>query len=318
MQHDRRRRGSDIPNASFAEVINAYLASDVFAALASGTRYNYSHYLGWAQRREALGSLSIHVLGPDHVQAWLDGLSAKPGCQAMAKGALLALQKWACVRRRLPFPIMIGVQASAYTDEDGHDPWPDSLIELAISSSRRPELTRALKLLAATGQRRSDIIKMRFNDIERILYSVTGEWMSGINVTQKKTGKKLWVPIDDAFAAEIASWPRTMPPFLVLNVHGQPMTGRWLSRLFHREREGNPAWAPIKEQGLVIHGLRAARVVALRKRGLTDLQIASIVGMSRPMVERYTRLAAQEQMAMAAVHYLNKTADTKKPHFNHG
>ena len=58
---------------------------------------------------------------------------------------------------------------------------------------------------------------------------------------------------------------------------------------------------------MVLHGLRATAVVRARKRGLSDLQIANVYGMSPPMVSRYSRLADQGDMAMAAVHFLDRT-----------
>jgi hypothetical protein len=42
--------------------------------------------------------------------------------------------------------------------------------------------------------------------------------------------------------------------------------------------------------------------------GATELQIASMFGMSEPMVARYSRLADQTEMALAAVHVLDGTA----------
>ena len=69
----------------------------------------------------------------------------------------------------------------------------------------------------------------------------------------------------------------------------------------------NEALAPLREAGLVLHGLRATAVVRARKAGASVLQIASMFGMSEPMVARYSRLAEQEEMALAAVHYLDRT-----------
>ena len=64
---------------------------------------------------------------------------------------------------------------------------------------------------------------------------------------------------------------------------------------------------PISAAGLVLHGLRSTAVVRARKRGATVLQISSMFGMSEPMVARYSRLADQREMAMAAVHHLDGT-----------
>jgi hypothetical protein len=49
------------------------------------------------------------------------------------------------------------------------------------------------------------------------------------------------------------------------------------------------------------HGLRGTRVVELRRRGATTLQIQDTVGMSIRMVERYCRFADKKANAMATV-----------------
>jgi hypothetical protein len=76
-------------------------------------------------------------------------------------------------------------------------------------------------------------------------------------------------------------------------------------------RDNNSKLKPLKEAGLVLHGLRATAVVRARKAGATDLQIASMYGMSVPMVSRYSRLADQSDMALAAVHFLDRTAQER-------
>jgi predicted transcriptional regulator len=58
----------------------------------------------------------------------------------------------------------------------------------------------------------------------------------------------------------------------------------------------------------VLHGLRATAVVRARRAGATVLEIASMFGMTEPTVARYSRLADQRDMAMAAVYRLDRTA----------
>jgi hypothetical protein len=57
-----------------------------------------------------------------------------------------------------------------------------------------------------------------------------------------------------------------------------------------------------------MHGLRATAVVRLRRAGVPVLLIGDMVGMSRQMVERYCRFSVQRENALAAVHYLDRTA----------
>ena len=78
-------------------------------------------------------------------------------------------------------------------------------------------------------------------------------------------------------------------------------------------RDSNPALMPLNEPGLVVHGLRSTAIVRARQRGATVLQISSMFGMSEPMVARYSRLAGQREMAMAAVHLLDGTQRERSP-----
>lgn len=69
----------------------------------------------------------------------------------------------------------------------------------------------------------------------------------------------------------------------------------------------------MKEAGLVLHGLRATAVVRLRRAGATTGQIAGMVGMSEPMVNRYCRKSVQRENALAAVHYLDARTKREQP-----
>src|SRR5262249_7050588 len=94
----------------------------------------------------------------------------------------------------------------------------------------------------------------------------------------------------------IATWERRPTPIL-LKEDGQPFTREQLSDQWLRERDTRPALAPLKEAGLVLHGLRATAVVRLRRAGATTGQIAGMVGMSENMVNRYCRYSVQRENA---------------------
>jgi hypothetical protein len=52
---------------------------------------------------------------------------------------------------------------------------------------------------------------------------------------------------------------------------------------------------------VTLHGLRATRVIELRQRGSTELQIQDQVGMSLKMIGRYCRFADKKANGKAAV-----------------
>jgi integrase len=118
----------------------------------------------------------------------MDGMSDRPGKQTAALAALRQLERWAIVRDLLPQPITLGVEVGH--SHNGHRPWSDEQVRLAETRAR-PELAKVVTLGANTGQRGSDLVKMRWTDYKG---------RSGINVVQVKTGKEIWVPITHELA----------------------------------------------------------------------------------------------------------------------
>lgn len=311
MQRRQQRVGKIIPG-TFAHVIRQFLAWMATQDYALATRRNWKGALRFAEIEGGLGGCSVQVIRPSLVQAFLDGLAEFPGKQSVAKSALKAVEKFAVVRDLVPIPFMTGT--SVVGSEGGHEPWPDS--HIALAKEHAPEaLVRAITLALNTGQRGSDTVRMGWTDIEEKLDPTSGLYRRGIYVAQQKTGRRLWVPfIDPEFEATLATWEKRPGPFY-LTAEGKPYTRPALTTAWRRERDGNPALKPLSEYptsnpkrfGLVLHGLRATAVVRARKRGLGVLQISNVYGMSEQMVARYSRLADQGEMAMAAVHFLDRT-----------
>jgi integrase len=293
-----------IIEGTFAAVIRAYLGSDKFRRLAPTTQKLWRDLLAIAEDGSALGAVSILKIRPALVQAFLDGLADTPGRQKNARTALKQVEKYGLVRDLLPYPIMTGTEVIGL--DGGHEPWSNEMIDLVLKHAR-PDLARVIMLGAHTGQRGSDIVKMRWSDIEGQNDPATGERREGIRVIQQKTGRRLWVPFTRELAATVERWGRDRRPpfFLVLKPSGEPYTRNQLSERWNDERDNNPALAPIKEARLKLHGLRSTAVVRARKAGATVLQIASMFGMSEPMVASYSRLADQNEMALAAVYRLD-------------
>ena len=296
-----QRRGDRIEPGAFAYVIRQYLASAKFDGLAPASRESYTRYLRIAEHPDSLGSVPVEQMRPALVQAFLDGLADRPSVQAVARTAIKAVERWAIVRDLLPGPITLGTEV--IKREGGHTPWTDEQVTFAEQHASLP-MARAITLAANTGQRGSDLVRMRWTDIE----DESGH--PGINVTQQKTGLQLWVPFTAALQSSIARWERR-PGFILLKEDGCPFTREQLSNQWLRERDTNAALAPLRGAGLVLHGLRGTAVVRLRRAGATVPQISDMVGMSPPMVTRYCRYSVQRENALAAVYRLDRTAIEK-------
>lgn len=298
MPYDESSKNSE----DFASLVRLYLASPKFTSYSAGTQAVWGRELAFASRPACLGKLSLQAIRPALVQAYLDGLAGRPGKQAMAYSALKQLEKWAIVRDLLPRPIMTGVETER--PQGGHVPWTDQEVELAEKHAR-PDVARAITLAACTGQRGSDLIRMCPTDLE--VY----QGLTGINVTQKKTGKKVWVPITSTLAKAMETWELRPGPYLT-RLDGAPWERTALTHAWYYELEHNTALKPLADRGLVLHGLRGTACVRLRQSGATIPQIADMVGMSTPMVERYCRFSLQRENATAAVIHLERTLSGKQ------
>lgn len=296
------------PNGRFAAVIDAFMLplNPKWMSFAPATRALWGTQLELAKRPDILGSYSVYEMRPALVQAFLDGIADRPAKQQAALSALRALEKWAIVRDILPHAITLGCEAEG--SDGGHIPWSDEHVALGEAHAP-PTLSRAITLAANTGQRGSDLVKMRWTDIE--VY----DGRPGINVNrQQKTKTTIWIPMTEPLQAAVATWERR-PGFILLKADGMPWTRGGLTGAWGYARDNNPALAPlrevaaagIEERGLVMHGLRGTACVRLLRAGANTRQIADMVGMSEPMVAKYTRFALQRENAMAAVIHLDRT-----------
>jgi len=261
------------------------------------TKDSWGRELRFAARPDCLGALSLQEIRPSLVQAFFDGLADRPGKQASALAALRQLEKWAIVRELLPRQITLGVEIGH--SDDGHIPWTDEQVAIGERAARS-DIARAITLGANAGQRGSDLIRMCPTDHEVF------KGVEGINVTQKKTRRQVWVPITSPLASAIATWERKPGPYLT-RPSGAPWTRKALTNAWAYERDNNPALASHKAAGLVMHGLRGTACVRLRRAGATVPQIADMVGMSEEMVARYCRFSIQKENAVAAVIHLEET-----------
>lgn len=292
-----RSKAAKISKESFAAVIRAFTSSPKFQGLSKAAQGNYGRVFRLAERPDTLGAVPVEQMRPALVQAFLDGYSDRLAMQKVAQTALKSLEKWALVRDMLHHSITFGTEAPG--SDGGNEPWSDEQVALAELHAR-PDLARMVTLAANTGQRGSDLVKMRWSDLEEY------EGRLGINVVQRKTGLKIWVPMTEPLMAAIGTWERR-PSYLILKPDDTPFTREQLSDHWLRERTKNAALAPLIPLGLSMHGLRATACVRLLRAGAHPRQIADMVGMSEQTVAHYCRFSEQRKNALAAVHYLDRT-----------
>lgn len=302
---------------TFSRVLQDFEESPAFTTNAESTQANYRYMLRWIDG--VLGKYRtddpVNGIRPKLVQLALDQLADRPAQQSNVRALLVTIDKWASPYEYLCRSITFGVHTVG--TDGGHLPWTQAQVTLGHAEARA-KLPRAIKLMAHLGQRGSDTIRMRLNDIAHEENPLTGQRVPGVNVIQQKTGLRLWVPFDEEIADLIETWRSDVrnqgaPWLLLTRPDGSPYMRRQLTDHWADERDQNHALGSLRDLGyktkkdssVVMHGLRGTRVISLRKAGASVPMISSMIGMSPPMVTRYSRFADQVDMALAAVHKLN-------------
>jgi hypothetical protein len=284
---------------TFASVVREFMTTDIWKGYSDSTKRTWGRELTDAieDPDDGLGDILVHNLTPPDVQEYLDSIAEWPAKQAVTLRALRRLDSWAGLRNKLPRQVTFGCEVIG--SQGGHIPWEEHEVKFATDNSP-PHIARAVLLGYYTGQRCVDLAKMLHSDIE------TDGDFTEVHVIQKKTLRELWIPFHDELKAAYATWERRVPENILLKKDGTPYTANTLGKTWGYHRQHNPALAPLKRRGLVMHGLRGGCCLYLSRRGLTDHQIGDMIGMSIAMVSRYTRLSSQRKNARTAMAFLNK------------
>jgi integrase len=233
---------------------------------------------------EGIGHRQVREMTREHVQRILAKRADRPGAANEALKKLRILIRFAIDKGwRHDDPC---ARIKKFPEGEFHT-WTDD--EIAIFEHRWPlgTLARtAFALLLYTGQRRSDVVRMAWPDVDDGI----------IGVVQGKTGAKLGVPIHSALSDALAHCPRGDRTILVTSF-SKPFTGNGF---------GNFMADRIAETGLpercVTHGLRKAAARRLAEAGCSANEIASITGHATlAEVSRYTKAAEQTKLARAAM-----------------
>jgi integrase len=174
-----------------------------------------------------------------------------------------------------------------------HARWDDERFETFIANV--PQRIRLAMMLALyTGQRRVDLVNMKWEDYD-------GEYIS---VWQQKTSIRLSVPVHKRLKAELDQTKRVGKTILV-NSFGQRWNPDSLNRAIKMElnRLGmSVGVGQNNDQPLRLHGLRKSAAAKLAEAGCTPHQIAAITGhKSLKQVEHYTNEANQKRLATEAI-----------------
>jgi integrase len=173
--------------------------------------------------------------------------------------------------------------------------WPIELCQ-KFEAYPHPELVTFYFLGRYAGQRRSDLVNMRWDHIDTA--------RNEMFVAQIKTKARIWVPMPKRLQDRLASWPRT-GDYIVMSSKGRgPWRETSVTNEFIRitkelgfsttDSKGEPRYySP--------HGLRHLCGVELAHAGASDRQIAAVLGHATlKQVEVYVRQAEQRVLARDA------------------
>jgi len=291
---DIRPKIERVGNGTLAALIVSYKQDAAFKDLRPTTKAGYLSRLD-AIRREH-GGRSVTGLNQERIETMLAAYDDRPAAKLDTLKKLRILIKHAMKKKLISGDPSTGIKRKKIGEVRS---WTDD--EIRQYENRWPIGTKqrtAFALMLFTGQRRSDVHRMTWQDISQR----TGR----IKVHQQKTGVKIEVPLHRDLR-EVLEKARHNHVTIVNTEHGKPFTVDGISS-FMRDA--------IKAAGLSLdcqpHGLRKAAGRRLAEAGCSTKQIMAILGhKSIAEAERYTSDADQIRLATAAMSMLEAQTENE-------
>jgi integrase len=278
------RHNVEFMPGSLGWAIERFLGSPLYNERADTTKQNYRRVLD--QLRQSWGTGLLRDLEPRHVRKIRNEIAAGSTTAAdLAMSLISALWEFGTEQLGLELDAdpTHGIRRVHKVAHE-HEPWPPELIERFLREAR-PSLRLAVKMALYTGQRRSDLVKMKWSQFD-------GEY---IEVRQQKTGALLSIPCHKALRIELESAPRVAETILI-GERGRPLAGKSLGALVRQ------ALREMGVNGYAIHGLRKNAAVELANAGCDAFEIAAITGhLKLEMVQHYAKRHDQRRRARSAM-----------------
>lgn len=279
-RYPKKRPNQPDDPESVSALVEAYIGSPEWAAFSHHTRDSYGRYLTTLAEYGRTSFASIRRRDLIEIR---DALAASSGHGTANRfiRTVSALYTWAIERQWLD----TNPAARIGSLEGGHlRAWTAEEYTHALTVLPEP-LRRAFVLARFTGQRRGDLVTMRWAQYDGRL----------IRLTQQKTRKALAVPVHSELRAELDAWQRPAPTILTTET-GLAWSPEYLS-IATRD-----AAKAMGLRGLNVHGLRKLAATSLAEAGCSAHEIMAITGHSTmSMVELYTKSAQQEKLAASAI-----------------
>lgn len=297
---------SRVKHGTFRALAVSYFGSVAFRTMKPSTQSVYRNAIERLceqtdREGREYGDKSAATLQREHVVKLMAAKAEKPESTNLLRKVLRAMMQHA---------VEIGLRADDPTrnvkairvKSDGFHSWTGE--EIAQFEKRHPVGSRrrlALALLLYTGQRRSDVVRMGRQHIDK---------NGAIRVRQLKTGAELAIPVHAALGAIIAETPVDHLTFLTTQF-GKPFVAAGFGNWFREQ---------CNLAGLhhcSAHGLRKAAARRLAEAGCTEHEIAAITGhASLREIARYTKAADQARLAVSAMDKVRNSTVKPDPRFD--
>jgi integrase len=271
---------------SFAWLCESYLASVEYAGLSPRTQDDY---------RATINQRLLPILGPErfdclarsHIKSIRDNTAKTHSARTAHKVKQMAscIYSWAEEESLLPDNFVNPAMGMRKLKGKAKpiEIWSSEEIALFLAKCE-PELRAPVLLALYTGQRREDLVNMKWSDY-------LGKM---VRVRQNKTGEPLTIPCHPELAKALKPM-RGISGQILRNKDGKPMNAGQLSSAMNRsvaKIDGMPQRS--------LHGLRYAAAGALESCGCSVVEISSIVGhRTYQMAIKYARQRKDAEAAMA-------------------
>ena len=265
---------------TFSALIEAYRDSPEWKQLSRASQRDYTRYLD--EVAAVWGNLVVAGLEARHVLELRNKKADTPATANYLVRVLSSVISWSVPRGyRTDNPCK---HVPKLKGAIPYDHWSMEQILHFRENVSKPELWWALALALY-----SDDLGMLWSDYANGM----------MHVIQEKTGKKLWISMHRDLSAVVAGIPRRATTILT-NTRGCSWTSDGFRSSWATELK-RPVMAPLREAGLVFHGLRKSAVVFLLEAGCTVPEVSAITGQSHQMVEHYALQVNQKKLAAAAI-----------------
>ena len=247
-------------------LITIYRSSRDFRDLADKTRRDYDTALEAISTHfrpdTRLSGVLDHPKMRRHIEEWHAGMSATPRKADLTLAVLHRLLEFGVRKAYLERNCSGGIKRLYQSSRAALIWTPDQIEALCASASK--EVSCAVKLAYATGQRQGDLLKLTWNDV----------CADGITFRTSKTGLTLFVPMYDELRVALNLAPRVS-----VQVVTGPGERPWRSDTFRHEFSKAYRVSGI-QPGLHFHDLRGSALKAFADAGCSDLELRAISGHS--------------------------------------